>query len=1264
MRSWTTCQTRTCRPPGRTRCGGACGSSGAGIRDEPGMFSIAVAGSAVYGIGTAGAGWVLGPARRERARPGVRRPLDHRGAAGLRGGVARARRGADRRRRGRRAAPPAAPPCTGCRRGYRRAVTRQYLRLPLSWHHRHPAGQLLSNANADVEATWMVIAPLPMALGVVVMLVVAAVAMVAADPVLALGRPARLPAVIAAQRRLPAPDVPAGRRAPSSCAPSVSRGRARELRGRAGRQDAGPRGRRDRALRARSSHELRDANVAVGRHPRPLRPDPWRRCPTSGTLAVLAVGPCAVAAGAADRRRRRPGRVPVLARWPSRCGRSAGCSASCPAASSAGSGSTPCCDARGGDDRTATAGAARQRRRAGCGWTASATPTPAPTASTSPVLHDVTPRRAGRAHRRRRRPDRLRQVDARRPARPPGRPRRAAPSCSTASTCARSPRRGGRRPSPSCRSSTFLFDDTVRGNVTLGRATSRRRGLGGAARSPRPTASSPRCRDGLDTRVGERGATLSGGQRQRLALARALVRRPRLLVLDDATSAVDPQVEAGILAGLREARLGTTVVVVAYRKATIALADEVRVTSSAAGSSARGTHAELLRAAPATGDLVTAYERDAEERERSATAVRTRRARGGGVSDRDVDGAARRASADSRERPGRRCAGAWLSPGARPRASRVTLLLALLATAGRRRRAGRRAADHRPRHPRRRRPAARARPACCRAGRARPSWSPTVAAYAVNRPALPVHRGGPGHPADEGVPARARPVGAHPEHRAPRRAGLPGHQRRRHHLQFMQFGGLLLVTSSGQLLVATVLMLIYSWPLALLVWVCFLPLLLAFRALQRSCPRAYALGARARRRDARRRLGVRRRRRHDPRLRRRGPHPASGSTRRCTPTQQRDPGPAAGGAVVQRPASSSRASTVAAVVGVGTWLGVGRPPHPRRARRLPVPRHSSSPVRCRSAPRCSTSCRTRSRAGAGCSPSSTPRRTSPTRASAGVELPARADRRPVRPRPVRLPGRPDGAARRRPRPAAARPGRGRRRDRVGQDHVRQAADPADGPHRRARARRRRRPARRALLVAARAGRAGPAGGLPRSTTPCGRTSPGARAPRGRHRDRRRRGRDEVLRAHRARAAATGPSSCRTGSTPQVGQRGESLSAGERQLVALARAYLADPDLLVLDEATSAVDPATEVRLQRALDGATRGRTSVAIAHRLSTAEAADLVVVVEAGEVVDVGPHRDLVQRSPVYRRLHASWAAQQRPSVPAVAAGAGGPGPDGRIDA
>ncbi|MCD0450814.1 ABC transporter ATP-binding protein/permease [Actinocorallia sp. API 0066] len=106
----------------------------------------------------------------------------------------------------------------------------------------------------------------------------------------------------------------------------------------------------------------------------------------------------------------------------------------------------------------------------------------------------------------------------------------------------------------------------------------------------------------------------------------------------------------------------------------------------------------------------------------------------------------------------------------------------------------------------------------------------------------------------------------------------------------------------------------------------------------------------------------------------------------------------------------------------------------------------------------------------------------------------------------------------------------------------------------------------------------------------------------------------------------------------VGQRGESLSAGERQLVALARAYLADPDLLVLDEATSAVDPATEVRIQRALDGVTRGRTSVAIAHRLSTAEAADEILVFDKGRIVQRGHHSALVGTPGVYADLHTSW--------------------------
>ncbi len=112
---------------------------------------------------------------------------------------------------------------------------------------------------------------------------------------------------------------------------------------------------------------------------------------------------------------------------------------------------------------------------------------------------------------------------------------------------------------------------------------------------------------------------------------------------------------------------------------------------------------------------------------------------------------------------------------------------------------------------------------------------------------------------------------------------------------------------------------------------------------------------------------------------------------------------------------------------------------------------------------------------------------------------------------------------------------------------------------------------------------------------------------------------------------------------RVGQRGESLSAGERQIVALLRAQLADPDLLVLDEATSAVDPALETRIARALERLMSGRTSVTIAHRLSTAEAADVVVVVDRGRIVQHGPHAELVaEEGSAYARLHASWVAQR----------------------
>ncbi|MET0766379.1 MAG: ABC transporter ATP-binding protein, partial [Aeromicrobium sp.] len=117
----------------------------------------------------------------------------------------------------------------------------------------------------------------------------------------------------------------------------------------------------------------------------------------------------------------------------------------------------------------------------------------------------------------------------------------------------------------------------------------------------------------------------------------------------------------------------------------------------------------------------------------------------------------------------------------------------------------------------------------------------------------------------------------------------------------------------------------------------------------------------------------------------------------------------------------------------------------------------------------------------------------------------------------------------------------------------------------------------------------------------------------------------------------------------VGQRGESLSAGERQIVALVRSALADPEFIVLDEATSAVDPQTELRATRALDTLLEGRSSVTIAHRLSTAENADRILVFDAGRIVEDGSHAQLVGAGGVYARLHASWVAQASLSAPHV---------------
>jgi ABC-type multidrug transport system fused ATPase/permease subunit len=164
----------------------------------------------------------------------------------------------------------------------------------------------------------------------------------------------------------------------------------------------------------------------------------------------------------------------------------------------------------------------------------------------------------------------------------------------------------------------FVFADSARTNITMGSDLEEDevRLSSEIAQADEFVAKLP---EGYESVIGERGATLSGGQRQRLALARALARRPSLLLLDDATSSVDPATEAAILTGLAGAFASTTTLVVATRPSTIALADVVLFLAEGR-LVAHGTHAELLRTTPGYAALVEAYEHDRADPARSARA--------------------------------------------------------------------------------------------------------------------------------------------------------------------------------------------------------------------------------------------------------------------------------------------------------------------------------------------------------------------------------------------------------------------------------------------------------------------------------------------------------------------------------------------------------------------------------------------------------------------------------------------------------------------
>jgi ABC-type multidrug transport system fused ATPase/permease subunit len=152
---------------------------------------------------------------------------------------------------------------------------------------------------------------------------------------------------------------------------------------------------------------------------------------------------------------------------------------------------------------------------------------------------------------------------------------------------------------------SFLFNLSVRENITLGQHFSEEE-VRAAADLAQATPFVLELPQGFDTIVGEQGATLSGGQAQRIALARSIIRKPRLLILDDATSAIDPSVETAILTGLRDAELPSTVVLVAYRQASITLADRIVLVDNGK-IIATGTHEHLLATQPVYSDILTAY---------------------------------------------------------------------------------------------------------------------------------------------------------------------------------------------------------------------------------------------------------------------------------------------------------------------------------------------------------------------------------------------------------------------------------------------------------------------------------------------------------------------------------------------------------------------------------------------------------------------------------------------------------------------------------
>jgi ATP-binding cassette subfamily B protein len=137
-------------------------------------------------------------------------------------------------------------------------------------------------------------------------------------------------------------------------------------------------------------------------------------------------------------------------------------------------------------------------------------------------------------------------------------------------------------------------------------------------------------------------------------------------------------------------------------------------------------------------------------------------------------------------------------------------------------------------------------------------------------------------------------------------------------------------------------------------------------------------------------------------------------------------------------------------------------------------------------------------------------------------------------------------------------------------------------------------------------------------------------------------RERIVAAARAAGAHEFILALPAGYDSRISERGSSLSGGERQRISIARALLVDPRILILDEATSSVDAETEAIIQAAIDRLVTGRTTIAIAHRLSTLRRADRIIVLDAGQIVEIGRHDDLLAAGGVYARLYHAQAQME----------------------